>query len=196
MSDFAFYFNLGLDHVLDINGFDHALFIIALTVPFAFKQWKTVLLLLTLFTIGHTISLLLSIYEVVVIKNYLLVELLLQLTILATALYNFVKLKKSSSGQSITVLAFTTLFFGIIHGFGFSRYLKMILGDTEREKLFPLLEFALGIEVAHIIVAVVLLIISYIVQNFFRFSKRDWILVASAFVVGVILPILLENEIW
>lgn len=196
MSEFWFYFNIGLEHVLDLGGFDHALFIIALTVPYTFKHWKTILLLLTLFTIGHTISLTLSIYEVVVIKNDLLVELLLQITILLAALYNFIKARKSSKNESINAVALTTLFFGIVHGFGFSGYFKLMFADTDREKLFPMLEFALGIEAAHIIVAFAVLLISFIAQNFFRLSKRDWILVTSSFVAGVIVPIIINNEIW
>ena len=195
MSEFWLYFNVGLKHVLDWNGYDHVLFLIALTIPYAFKDWKRVLILVSLFTLGHTVALILSVYEVIIIKAHL-VEFLIPITILITALFGLFSAGKSNKNESITFMAFITLFFGIIHGLGFSNYFKSILPGTNSEKLMPLLEFALGIEVAQLIVVLFVLILSYIVQTFFRFSKRDWILVMSAFVIGVVLPMIIESDIW
>jgi cytochrome bd-type quinol oxidase subunit 2 len=195
MQEFWVYFNIGLKHVLDINGYDHVLFLIALCVPYAFKDWKRVLLLVTLFTIGHTISLILSVYGVIQVKVNL-VEFLIPITILVTALFHLFTAGKSSKKESISFVASVTLFFGIIHGLGFSNYFKSILPGSSSDKLLPLLEFALGIEAAQIIVVIIVLIISYMVQTVFRFSKRDWTLVASAFVCGVVLPMIMESEIW
>ena len=195
MQEFWVYFNIGLKHVLDINGYDHVLFLIALCVPYAFKDWKRVLLLVTLFTVGHTISLILSVYGVVQVKASL-IEFLIPITILITALFHLFTAGKSSKKESISFVASVTLFFGIIHGLGFSNYFKSILPGSSSDKLLPLLEFALGIETAQIIVVIIVLIISYIVQTVFRFSKRDWILVASAFVCGVVVPMIIESEIW
>lgn len=195
MSEFWLYFNIGLQHVLDIEGYDHVLFLIALTVPYAFKDWKRVLILVSLFTLGHTLALLLSVFEVVMIKASL-VEFLIPITILITALFHLFTAGKSGKKESITFVAFVTLFFGIIHGLGFSNYFKSILPGENVDKLVPLLEFALGIEAAQIIVVLFVLLLSYIVQTFFRFSKRDWTLVMSAFVVGVVLPMIIESDIW
>lgn len=195
MQEFWVYFNIGLKHVLDINGYDHVLFLIALCVPYAFKDWKRVLLLVTLFTVGHTISLILSVYGVVQVKASL-IEFLIPITILITALFHLFTAGKSSKKESISFVASVTLFFGIIHGLGFSNYFKSILPGSSSDKLLPLLEFALGIEAAQIIVVIIVLIISYIVQTVFRFSKRDWTLVASAFVCGVVVPMIIESEIW
>ncbi|RXR33476.1 HupE/UreJ family protein [Flavobacterium piscinae] len=195
MSEFWLYFNIGLQHVLDIDGYDHVLFLIALTVPYAFKDWKRVLILVSLFTLGHTLALLLSVFEVVMIKASL-VEFLIPITILITALFHLFTAGKSGKKESITFVAFVTLFFGIIHGLGFSNYFKSILPGENVDKLVPLLEFALGIEAAQIIVVLIVLLLSYIVQTFFRFSKRDWTLVMSAFVVGVVLPMIIESDIW
>lgn len=195
MSEFWLYFNIGLQHVLDIDGYDHVLFLIALTVPYAFKDWKRVLILVSLFTLGHTLALLLSVFEVVMIKASL-VEFLIPITILITALFHLFTAGKSGKKESITFVAFVTLFFGIIHGLGFSNYFKSILPGENVDKLVPLLEFALGIEAAQITVVLIVLLLSYIVQNFFRFSKRDWTLVMSAFVVGVVLPMIIESDIW
>ena len=195
MSEFWLYFNIGLQHVLDIDGYDHVLFLIALTVPYAFKDWKRVLILVSLFTLGHTLALLLSVFEVVIIKASL-VEFLIPITILITALFHLFSAGKSGKKESITFVAFVTLFFGIIHGLGFSNYFKSILPGDNVDKLVPLLEFALGIEAAQIIVVLIVLLLSYIVQTFFRFSKRDWILVMSAFVIGVVLPMIIGSDIW
>lgn len=195
MSEFWLYFNIGLKHVLDIDGYDHVLFLIALTVPYAFKDWKRVLILVSIFTLGHTLALLLSVFEVVIIKANL-VEFLIPITILITALFHLITAGKSGKKESITFVAFVTLFFGIIHGLGFSNYFKSILPGSSSDKLIPLLEFALGIEVAQIIVVLIVLLLSYIMQTFFRFSKRDWTLVMSAFVIGVVLPMIIKSDIW
>lgn len=195
MQEFWVYFNIGLKHVLDIEGYDHVLFLIALCVPYAFKDWKRVLLLVTLFTLGHTISLILSVFGVILVKAEL-IEFLIPITILTTALFHLFTAGKSGKKESISFVASVTLFFGIIHGLGFSNYFKSILPGSSSDKLLPLLEFALGIEAAQIIVVIIVLMISYLVQTVFRFSKRDWTLVASAFVCGVVVPMIIESEIW
>ena len=195
MSEFWIYFQIGLKHVLDIHAYDHVLFLIALAVPFSFKDWKRVLLLVTLFTIGHTMALILSVFEIVVVKANV-VELLIPITILITALFNLFTAGKSSKKESINVVFFITLFFGIIHGLGFSNYFKSILGGDAASKVLPLSEFALGIEVAQVVVVFMVLILSYIVQSVFRFSKRDWILVMSALIIGVVVPMIVESKIW
>jgi hypothetical protein len=195
MSEFWIYFQIGLKHVLDIHAYDHVLFLIALAIPFSFKDWKRVVLLVTLFTIGHTMALMLSVFGIIAIKVNV-VELLIPITILITALFNLFTAGKSSKKESINVVFFITLFFGIIHGLGFSNYFKSILGGDAASKVLPLSEFALGIEAAQIVVVFVVLIASYIVQTVFRFSKRDWTLVMSAFIIGVVIPLIIESEIW
>jgi hypothetical protein len=195
MSQFWLYFKLGLDHVLDIHAYDHVMFLIALMVPYAFKDWKRIFLLVSLFTLGHTLSLILSVFGTVVIAPKY-VEFLIPITILITAIFHLFTAGKSSKKESISFVAVVTLFFGIIHGLGFSNYFNSILPGSAADKLLPLLEFALGIEASQIIVVFVVLVISYIAQTFFRFSKRDWALVLSAFIIGLVLPMLIENEIW
>jgi len=195
MSEFMIYLEIGLRHVLDINAYDHILFLVALTVPYAFKDWKKVLILVSVFTLGHTLALLLSVFEIVTIKASL-VEFLIPITILCTAVYNLFTSGKSARKDKINVTGFITLFFGIIHGLGFSNYFKTILGGSAGDKMLPLLEFALGIEVAQIIVVLIVLVLSFIVQNFFRNSKRDWIIIVSSIIIGVIIPMLIESEIW
>ena len=195
MSEFLVFFKVGLFHVLDINGYDHILFLTALTVPYAFKDWKKILVLVSIFTLGHTVSLLLSVFNIIIVKVNI-VELLIPITILITAFYNLFTAGKSNKQNSISFIAIITLFFGIIHGLGFSNYFKSILSGEAIDKLPKLLEFAVGIEVAQIIVVVFVLLLSFIFQTLFRFNKRDFTLVMSAFVLGVVVPLIVNNSIW
>ncbi len=195
MSEFWLYFNIGLKHVLNISAYDHVLFLIALTVPYAFKDWRRILLLISLFTLGHTLALVLSVFGILYVKANL-IEFIIPITILLVALFNLFTAGKNNKGEGISLLSFITLFFGIIHGLGFSNYFKTILPGNATQKLLPLSEFALGIETAQIIVVILILIISYIAQTVFRFSKRDWTLVMSAFIIGVVVPLLIQNPVW
>jgi hypothetical protein len=195
MSDFWIYFTIGLKHVLSIFAYDHILFLLALTVPYEFKSWKKILILVSLFTLGHTLALFLSVFNILTIKSTI-VEFLIPVTILIAAFYNIIILGKSSKKENITFVGFVTVFFGIIHGLGFSNYFNSILTGKPTDKLIPLFEFALGIEMAQIVVVITALLLAYVVQNLFKFSKRDWVLIISAFTVGVIIPVLIQNEIW
>ncbi|MDT0690854.1 HupE/UreJ family protein [Salegentibacter sp. F188] len=191
MSQFWLYFNLGLEHVLDWNAYDHMLFLIVLVVGYGFSSWKRILWLVTLFTIGHTLALFLSVYEIVKVDSDW-VELLIPISILLTALFNIFNAGKNERKNNLNLLHFTTLFFGLIHGLGFSSYFKMVSASGE-SKLLPLLEFALGIETAQVIIVLVVMIIGFVLQNVIHVSRRDWILVTSSIVLGIILPILRDS---
>lgn len=189
-----FWFNVeyGINHVLDINAYDHVLFLIVLTVPYVFKDWKRVLLLVSLFTLGHTLSLVLAAYNVVSV-NATIVEFLIPITILIVALFNVFTSGKGAQREKVGVLFLSTLFFGLVHGLGFAREFQMLLGDTDN-KLVLLLEFALGIEIAQVIIVFIVLFLGYVVQTIFRFTKRDWIMVISAIVVGLVIPMILNSD--
>ena len=195
MSDFWIYIEIGFRHILDFNAYEQLLFLLVLTVPYTFKEWKKILLLITIFTIGYTLSLLLALFKIVMIKNSL-VEFLIPITILVTALYDLFTSGKSNKGGNINVIGFIIFFFGIIHGLGYSNYFNAIRPENVTNKLLPALEFALGLGFAQISVVLVVLIISYIVQHFFRFSKRDFTLVVSSLVIGVVLPLIIGHQIW
>lgn len=191
MSQFWLYFRLGLDHVLDWTAYDHILFLIVLVVGLNFTSWKKIILLVSLFTIGHTLALFLSVYEIILVASSW-IELLIPITILITAVYNIFTSKKSFRDSHFSLLYFTTVFFGLIHGLGFSSYFKMIATSSEN-KFWPLIEFALGIEAAQIIVVVAVVLLGFIFQNIFRVKRRDWVMITSSIVIGIILPILREN---
>lgn len=191
MADFWFYFKLGLTHVLDINAYDHILFLIVLTLPYTFKDWKRVIWLVTVFTIGHSLSLILASYNVISV-NSAWVEFLIPVTIVITALFNVFTAGKGARKEKIGINFFAALFFGLIHGLGFSNFFRMTVEGRD-DKLLTLLEFALGVEAAQIIVVLVVLVLSFVMQSVFRFSKRDWVMIVSSVVLGIALPILRDT---
>ncbi len=194
MSDFWFYFKIGLEHVLDYQAYDHVLFLIVLTVPYVFKDWKRVFLLVTLFTLGHTVSLLLATYGVVRV-NRAIIEFLIPVTIFVTALYNVFTAGKGAYKDKLGVLLITALFFGLIHGLGFSSFFIQLTAHLS-SRLLPLAEFALGIEAAQLIIVLIVLILGFLGQTIFRFSKRDWMVVISSVVIGMVIPMLIANYPW
>ena len=193
MNDFIFYFKMGLFHVLDIKAYDHILFLIVLAVVYQFKQWKKVLWLITLFTIGHSITLALSAYGILNVRADL-VEFLIPLTIFITGLMNVLTAKKASVGKENQNLFFA-LFFGLVHGLGFSNYFKMMIGKTS-DKLIPLIEFAIGVEAAQIIIVALILLIGSLAQSVLGVNRRDWILIASSIVIGFAAQMMINRVFW
>jgi len=191
----SFWFNVqyGINHVLDIKGYDHVLFLMVLAVPYVFKDWKRVLLLVSMFTLGHTLSLVLAAYGIVSV-NANLVEFLIPVTILVVAIYNVFTAGKKDRGTKIGLLFFTTLFFGLVHGLGFAREFKMFAGQSEN-KLELLIEFALGIEIAQVIIVFIVLFFGFLCQTIFRFSRRDWVMVLSAIVIGLVIPMIIQSDL-
>ncbi|POS03135.1 HupE/UreJ protein [Flavobacterium croceum DSM 17960] len=192
MSEFWVFFQIGLYHVLDLHGYDHVLFLIVLTAPYTAQHWKKLLTLVSLFTLGHTLSLLLAVFDLLIIKSSI-IEVLILATILLTGLFNLINQGKNTKNKQDIFIWISTLFFGLIHGFGFSTYFKGILSGEAIDKLPKLLEFALGIEAAQIVVVVTVLILAFIMQTLFKFNKRDFTLTLSSFVMGVTVALLLEK---
>lgn len=195
MTDFWIYFEKGLRHILDLNAYNHILFLVVLLIPYSFYEWKKVFLVITIFTISHSLGLLISIFDVIVIKADLVVF-IISFAVFLTGLYNLFTVRKSANQLNISFLVFVVLFAGIVHGLGFSENFKTMVGGAPQSKLVPLAEFGLGIEFAQIVVAFVVLMLSYVGQAFFRISRHDLILVLSAFVIGVVLPLVMESGIW
>lgn len=193
MDNFLSNFQDGFYHVLHLSAYDHILFLIVLSVPYLFKDWKRILMLITVFTIGHCISLALTVYDIINV-NVKLVTILIPLTILVVALFNVFTAGKKSHGSKIGLLFFTTLFFGLIHGLGFLNTFEGMVSNTEN-KLIALLEIGLGLEIGQLLVAFIVVFLSFLCQTIFRFSKRDWVMVISAIVVGFVLPMLINSTL-
>ena len=189
METFWFYFDLGFDHVLDIGGLDHFYFLVALSLPFAFKNWRRLLLWVSLFTLGHSLSLLVTHFEWLKI-DAAWVEFLIPITICITCLAILVQKKHSLlKGVWINLI---TLFFGLIHGFGFGRYFKMIA--SEGEAILGLLEFALGVEFAQILIVIFVLFMNWIALGLLKIQALKWQLIIASMVLSQ--TILMTSNNW
>ena len=179
METFWFYFDLGFDHVLDIGGLDHFYYLVVLSLPFNFRNWQKLLLLVSLFTLGHSLSLLITHFELIKIDAKW-IEFLIPITICITCLSIIVQKKPAHlNGFWINLI---TLFFGLIHGFGFGRYFKMIA--TEGEASLGLLEFALGVEFAQILIVIFILLINALVVGLLKVQNQKWQWVISSMVLS------------
>jgi len=194
MSEFGLYFEVGMEHILDPRGYDHIMFVIALCAVFVIRDWKRVLILVTAFTIGHSVTLALATFNIIRINSDL-IEFLIPVTIFLTALSNVISKGEHSKKSKLQTNYFLAVFFGLIHGMGFSNYLKAILGKDE--SIFTqLLAFNIGLEAGQIIVVGIFLVITFILIDIFRINRRDWKLVVSSGVMGIALVMIAENKYW
>ncbi len=195
MSEFQLYFILGKDHILDYaNGYDHILFIVALCAMYLMSDWKKLLILITAFTIGHSVTLALSTFEVVSVKAEL-IEFLIPLTIFITAISNIFRREENQSTFSLQMNYGYALFFGLIHGLGFSNYLKSILGRDE-SIITQLLAFNIGLEFGQIIIVAIFLAAAFIIVDLFSRSRRDWKLILSSAIAGIALVLMKDKIFW
>ena len=193
MNQFQLYFNLGIQHILDLKGFDHILFVLALAVVYMIKDWGRILVLVTAFTIGHSLTLALATLDVIRV-NTDLVEFLIPVTIAITALVNIFK-PKSSTGRGVQINYLFALCFGLIHALGFSNYLRTLL--VKEQSIFtPLLAFNLGLEVGQVVIVVLFMLVSTLITGIFRVNRKEWVLVISSVILGMAFMILLDSIYW
>jgi hypothetical protein len=192
MSVFNMYLQLGFGHIIDLRAYDHILFIVTLCAVYQIGEWKHVLVLVTAFTIGHTTTLALASLNIINIKSEL-VEFLIPLTIFITAIANIsIKQTEYSTGLHRFKYA-TAMFFGLIHGLGFSNYLKSLLGNEE-SIIKPLFAFNLGLEIGQIIIVGAILASAFLMLNLLKILKREWTLVLSGAGLGVSLILMFERS--
>jgi hydrogenase/urease accessory protein HupE len=195
MSVFGIYFDLGLEHILDLsNGIDHILFVIVLCVLYQLRDWKRVLVLITAFTIGHSITLALATLQIITVP-FEITEFYIAASILITALSNLFKKDDDLSSRNLQTNYFFALFFGLIHGLGFSNTLQGLLGRKENI-VTQLLAFNLGLELGQIIIVAVFLVIAFIAVDLVGMSRRDWRLVISSAAAGMALLIMKDRIYW
>ena len=190
MSDFWLLVELGFSHVWDWQGYDHLLFLAALCLPFSPRHWKSLLWLITCFIIGHSLSLILASLEVVAVSS-VWIEFLIPVSIAATAVYNMIYARAVWVRNNQLVM-WVTLFFGVVHGFGFAGYFELIR-DVDQPLWSSLLFFALGIESAQIVLGALMLLLSFVLLNVLGRNRRDWVLVVSSVIIGILLPIIIER---
>ncbi len=178
MDLFWLYIKLGFQHVMDLNGLDHFYFLIALSVPFQYKDWKKLLLWVSLFTIGHSFALFISYFNWINISSDL-IEFLIPITISITCLS--VILNKKHKSSSNILASFVTLFFGVIHGFGFGLYFLQII--SKEDAFIALLNFAIGIEIAQLITVLLIITLNYFTLKVLKFDSKKWEVIVSAIIL-------------
>ena len=193
LDSFLKFLELGLYHIISFDGYDHMLFVVLLSLPFLFKDWKWLLILVSIFTLGHTLSLILGVYDIINI-NVNVTEWLIPVTIFFTALYNIFTAGKSTPRRPYCLYG-VVLFFGLIHGLGFANAFESMVSSSE-STLLSIVEFALGIEIGQLIIVFCALFLSFIAQNIVRFSNRDWVLVSSAIILGFMLPAIFMSPLF
>lgn len=193
MNSLSFYIKLGFDHISDFAGYDHMLFLVALCAIYRIQQWKSILILVTAFTIGHSVTLVLSSLDILIIQSNI-IEFLIPVTIFLTALNNVI-VSNSTEKSKMNKNYVMALFFGFIHGMGFSNYFKALLMDSSSVTL-PLLGFNIGIELGQIIVVFFIVSVAYVFLNKFKVKHRDWNFFISGAAAGISLVFILENKIW
>ncbi len=184
---FEVYLQLGLDHILDINGYDHMLFLVALCAIFTWRDWRKLVVLVTAFTIGHCLTLVLSGLKVVSV-NADLVEFLIPLSILATSILNFFFIEKIKNIRWHYLLAGS---FGLIHGLGFSNYFKALISEEE-SLISVLIAFNIGVELGQLIIVSAILFFSYVLTEHFHLKSKYYTILLSAF-AGVVSVLLLTG---
>ncbi len=195
MSEFRLYFDLGKEHILDyVHGYDHILFVIALCALYLLRDWKQVLILVTAFTIGHSVTLALSTLNIIHVRADI-IEFLIPLTIFITAFSNLFRDEENLGEGIIKVNYFYALFFGLIHGLGFSNYLRSILGKNHGI-VMQLFAFNVGLEFGQIIIVLVFLVASFILVDVFTLNRRDWKMVISSMVAGMALILMKDKIFW
>lgn len=193
MSEFQAYLTLGFEHITDPNGYDHILFVVALCAIYAFKDWKKVLILVTAFTVGHSITLALATLKIVSYRSDI-IELLIPITIFITAVSNYNEPEKGEP-KSPKLRYLLAIMFGLIHGLGFSNYLRSLLGDQE-SIVMPLFAFNIGLELGQLIIVAVALAVASIFVEVARLKRITWNHLLSGIVAGMALSLILNNALF
>lgn len=189
LQDFLFYFKLGWQHIVSLDALDHQLFILALVTVYTSKNVKQVLILVTAFTIGHSLTLFLSVLEIIRFSSKW-VEFLIPCTIFITSISNL--LKKDFSLKAINTNYYLALLFGLIHGMGFANSVRMMLASDQNIG-WGLFGFNLGLEAGQILFVVLILGATWLCLSFFNIKRKSWVIFLSAAVFSLALKMALER---
>ncbi len=189
MDQFMVYLRLGFEHIADFAGYDHMLFVITLCAFYSWRSWKKILVLITAFTIGHSITLALSAFQVISIPQQL-VETAIPITIFLTAIHNVTTRPEQSEKVRLHSNYFLALFFGFIHGMGFSNFFRALTGGESIVR--ELFAFNVGLEIGQIIIVSVFFTLYFVLDNVFKIIHRDWNLFISGAGAGVSLVMIIE----
>jgi len=189
MEDFTFYLKLGWQHIISWDALDHILFVLALSAIYLLGNWKQVLVLVTAFTIGHSLTLALSVYNIIKVKDSL-VEFLIPCTIIATAVFNF--FQKDFTPKSLRLNYFLALFFGLIHGLGFANTIRFMLAKDQSIG-WSLFAFNIGLEVGQVAVVLCILLLSFLIVNKLNVKRKWWVWALSGVAFCIALKMVVER---
>ena len=190
MEILRFYLDLGFWHVIDWDGLDHLYFIVSLALPFGFKESRKLLLLITIFTLGHTFSLAANFYGNLFLHSYW-IELLIPITIAISTASLLLPKRYIIVSKEGFLLPLVTLFFGIIHGLGFGRYFSML--TLEEAVGFSLFSFALGVELAQGVLVIGTLCLSFLVLKIINIPKAVWEIAIGSLILVLALAMIFER---
>lgn len=183
------YLKLGWEHIISLDALDHQLFVLVLIMAYSLADFKKILILVTAFTIGHSLTLALSTLEILRVPGNW-VEFLIPLTIVLTALDNLILRNKAKTLMRLNY--YLALFFGLIHGMGFANTIRMTLAQ-EQSLFLPLLGFNIGLELGQILLVIVFLLVSFVMVKLVKVPKRDWTLFVSSGVFFLAMQMTLER---
>jgi hypothetical protein len=197
-SEILVYLRLGFQHIADLRGYDHILFITALTVAYRPTEWRRLLWLVTAFTVGHSITLALATLDLVRVSSRI-VEPAIAFTIVITALTSFVTtaVVPASSPEPVSARGQLSRYalaggFGLIHGLGFSTFLRSLLGGEE-SIVAPLLSFNVGLELGQLVIVLAVLAIGMLAERGLHLTRRAWVLLVSGGVTAVGLALIVDR---
>lgn len=188
MNAFELYAKLGFTHITDLAGYDHILFLVAMCAAFSIQDWRKILILITAFTIGHSLTLVLTALDVIQVNGNV-IEFLIAFTIFLTALGN---LFLRSEGKLLTLRYPLALIFGLVHGMGFSGFFRSLMGK-EANILKPLLFFNIGLEIGQIIIVAVLLLLSYFACTLLKLPQKYWRIGLSVLAIALATWMMLQR---
>jgi len=179
MNDFGFYFRIGWEHIMTPEALDHILFIAALSAIYMLKDWRQVLILVTAFTLGHTITLALSSLNIVEVSSAW-VEFFIPCTIVITAASNL--FQKTFTSRAIRINYFLALFFGLIHGLAFANMLRMVIA-TDQSFAWSMFSFSVGLEAGQILIVLLILLLAQLLVGFLKIQRSNWVIFLSSAVL-------------
>ena len=192
MQEFKTWFEIGFDHIINYQALDHILFIVVLTVIYDIKMIKKIIILITAFTVGHTLTLILSTLNLIQYDQKI-IEFAIPLTIAITAINNIRK-RNQTLLRGVDPNYYLALFFGLIHGLGFSNYLKaLLIGDNILLELFS---FNIGVEIGQIVIVLLFLFVGFIFSKIFFSKRNEWILFVSSLILGISLLLITNAKFW
>ncbi|GGG58360.1 HupE/UreJ family protein [Hymenobacter glacieicola] len=198
-SVFTTYLQLGFHHIFNLQAYDHLVFLLALCAPYVLQDWRRVVALVTSFTVGHSITLALATLNVVRYSPEL-IELLIPITIVLTCLLNLVRAGRPASRPPtrrdptpllLTLPNLLAALFGLIHGLGFSSYLRELLGQ-QSQPILELLSFNIGVELGQLLIVAIILLVGLLLLRVLNVARRDWLLVTSGAALGIALTLLVK----